>query len=225
MEEPNLPMSDALTFDLTRAIIYEITASMAKNADYLTQLDKAIGDGDHGRNMLTGFQSVQQAIAPLPPGTPGILLRSAGMTLVTTVGGASGPLYSTAFIAAAIAAHWKEALQLVDLAHMARSAAEALARRGRCRLGDKTILDALDPAARALAAAAEDNKSLLYGLQAAADAARQGMEATTPMVARCGLAMQYGPGSAGHQDPGATSCYLMFDAAVRTFRQMCPQAR
>jgi dihydroxyacetone kinase-like protein len=175
--------------------------------------------------MLTGFQSVQQAIEPLPPSTPGILLRSAGMTLVTTVGGASGPLYSTAFIAAAIAAHWKEALQLADLAHMARSAAEALARRGRCRLGDKTILDALDPAARALAAAAEDNKSLLYGLQAAADAARQGMEATTPMVARCGLAMQYGPGSAGHQDPGATSCYLMFDAAVRTFRQMCPQAR
>jgi dihydroxyacetone kinase-like protein len=92
-------------------------------------------------------------------------------------------------------------------------------------VGDKTILDALDPAARALDAAARAGRPLRYGLQAATDAARAGMEGTIPLVARCGLAMQYGPASAGHQDPGATSCYLMFDSARRTFERLYPGAR
>jgi dihydroxyacetone kinase-like protein len=147
------------------------------------------------------------------------------MTLVATVGGASGPIYSAAFIAAGIAARGNDLIALSDLARMIQAASDAVARRGRCRVGDKTILDALEPAGQALAAAAGANRSLVAGLQAAADAARQGMTATIPLVARCGLALQFGPASAGHQDPGATSCYLIFDSFVRTYRRLRPQAR
>ena len=218
-------MSNVLTYDLLHTMVADIADVMFAQADYLTRLDAAIGDGDHGRNMAMGFGSVRRELRAAPPTTPGILLRSVGMTLMATVGGASGPLYGAAFVAAGIAARSHETLSLNEVAYVARSAADALARRGRCHLGDKTILDALDPAARALTTAAQDNRSLLYGLQAAAAAARRGMESTIPLVARCGLAMQYGAASAGHQDPGATSCYLMFDSMLRTFQRVYPQAR
>lgn len=218
-------MSNVLTYAALLAMIQDIGEALYTNADYLTRLDAAIGDGDHGRNMALGFQSVRKELQATPPPTAGILLRSVGMTLVVTVGGASGPLYGAAFVAAGIAARSHEDLSLADLAHMSLAAADALARRGRCHVGDKTILDALDPAARALALAVKEERSLLYGLQAAAAAARRGMESTTPLVARCGLALQYGAASAGHQDPGATSCWLMFDSAVRTFRRLYPTAR
>ena len=218
-------MSDVLTFDTLRTMICDLAEVMHAHADELTRLDTAIGDGDHGRNMVLGFQSVREEILAAPPTTPAILLRSTGMTLVATVGGASGPLYSAAFIAAGIAARGNDMLTLGDLARMIQAANDAVARRGRCRLGDKTILDALDPAAQALNAAAVANRSLVGGLQAAADAARAGAKATIPLVARCGLALQFGPASAGHQDPGATSCYLIFDSFVRTYRRLHPQAR
>jgi dihydroxyacetone kinase-like protein len=216
-------MCNVITFEVLREIICDFADMLHANAGYLTGLDAAIGDGDHGRNMALGFESVREQLRDIPPTTPGVLLRSAGMTLVATVGGASGPLYAAAFIAAGIAAGSKAVLNLSDLALMIRAAADALARRGRCRLGDKTILDALEPAARALTEAAISNRTLIVGLEAAAEAAKQGMEATIPMVAHRGLAMQYGPASAGHQDPGATSCYLMLDSAARTFRRLCPQ--
>jgi dihydroxyacetone kinase-like protein len=213
-------MREVLNFEAVRAIIRDFDGVMQANAEYLTRLDVTIGDGDHGRNMALGFRAVRDELQTIGVTTPAILLRSVGMTLVSTVGGASGPLYGTAFIAAGIAARSNEVLTLADLAHMAGAAAEAVARRGRCRVGDKTILDALEPAARALAEAAKANQPLLPGLEAARAAARQGMEDTTPMIARCGLAMQYGAASAGHQDPGATSCYLLFDSLVRTYRQL-----
>lgn len=217
-------MPDVLTCEDMRIIIGDFAETMNAHADQLGRLDLAIGDGDHGRNMALGFRKVRTELHISPPPTPGILLRSTGMILVTTIGGASGPLYGAAYIAAGIATRGQEALSLADLAHVAQSAAEALARRGRCHLGDKTILDALEPAAHALSDASHAGQSVLYGLQAAADAAHAGMKATIPLVARCGLAMQYGPASAGHQDPGATSCYLMFDSAVRTFRRLHPAA-
>lgn len=221
----NTPMCDVITLDLLRQMILDCTDTMEANADYLTQLDVPIGDGDHGRNMALGFQNVRAQIDAIAPNTPGALLRFTGMTLVATVGGASGPLFAAAFIAAGVAARSNAALTITDLAHMIRAAADALARRGRCRLGDKTILDALEPAARALEEAATSNRTLLYGVQAAAEAACRGMKATIPLVARRGLALQYGLASAGHQDPGATSCYLIFDSAVRTLQRHCPHAR
>ncbi len=215
-------MCDVLTVSLLRQIILDCADTMEANAAYLTQLDVPIGDGDHGRNMALGFQRVREQLDVIAPNTPGALLRFTGMTLLSTVGGASGPLYAAAFIAAGVAARSSAALNITDLAQMVRAAADALARRGRCRLEDKTILDAFEPAARALTEAALTNHSPLYGLKAAADAARQGMEATIPMVAHRGLAMQYGLASKGHQDPGATSCYLILDSALRTMQRLCP---
>jgi dihydroxyacetone kinase-like protein len=171
--------------------------------------------------MALGFQKIQEQIQVMPPTTPALLLRNAGMTLVTTISGASGPLYGAAFIAAGMEAQANSELSLADLARMVKAAEEALARRGRCRLGDKTIFDALHPASQALADAATNNLTLLEGLEAAATAARQGMEATTPLVARRGLAMQYGAASIGHQDPGATSCYLLFESLWQTIQRHC----
>jgi dihydroxyacetone kinase-like protein len=220
-----MAMSEVLTFDVLRAMICDLAGVMHAHAAELTRLDTAIGDGDHGRNMALGFQSVREEVLAAPPTTPAILFRSAGMTLVATVGGASGPLYSAAFIAAGIAARANDTLTLADLARMIQAASDAVARRGRCRLGDKTILDALDPAARALVEAAAADQRLAAGLQAAAAAAREGMKATIPLVARCGLALQFGASSAGHQDPGATSCYLIFDSFARTYRRLRPQGR
>src|SRR5690349_169096 len=162
-------MCDVITFEVLREIICDFADMLHANAAYLTELDTAIGDGDHGRNMALGFESVREHLLDIPPtAAPGVLLRSAGMTLVATVGGASGPLYAAAFIAAGMAAGTSPALSLPDLAQMVRAAADALARRGRCRMADKTILDALEPAARALAEAATTNRTLIYGLEAAA---------------------------------------------------------
>jgi phosphoenolpyruvate---glycerone phosphotransferase subunit DhaL len=218
-------MCDQITGELLRQIISDWANTMEAKADYLTQLDVPIGDGDHGRNMALGFQTVREKMAAEVLNTPGVMLRFTGMTLVATVGGASGPLYGAAFVAAGVAVRSTSILTINDLARMLRAAADALARRGRCRIDDKTILDALEPAARALEEAATLNHSPIEGLQAAAGAARRGMLATVPMVARRGLAMQYGPASAGHQDPGATSCYLLLDSAVRTIQRHCTHAR
>ena len=214
-------MCDFLTFGSLCEIVYDLATTMAANADSLTQLDTAIGDGDHGRNMAAGFGRVREDLLVMPPTTPGVLLRTIGMTMVATVGGASGPLYGAAFTAAGISAGSKMNLSLTDIADMIQAAAEALARRGRCRVGDKTILDALAPAAEALNVAASENRDLLYGLRAAARAAANGMADATPLVAKRGLAMQYGAASAGKQDPGATSCYLMFESMVRTLERLC----
>jgi dihydroxyacetone kinase-like protein len=215
-------MCEMLTAGLLRQMILDCADTLQANADYLTQLDVPIGDGDHGRSMALGFQNVRNQLDVTAPSTPGALLRLVGMTLIATVGGASGPLYGAAFTAAGMAARANATLNISDLAVCVRSAADAVGRRGRCRLGDKTILDALEPAARALDEAATAKRPLLHGLQAAVEAARHGMEATIPLVARRGLAMQYGAASAGHQDPGATSCYLMLDSALRTFQRCCP---
>ena len=214
-------MCDTITFSSLREIICDLADVMQANADYLTRLDVAVGDGDHGRNMALGFRYVREEIEALPPTAPGFVLRAAGMTLVTTVGGASGPLYGAAFIAAGISAGAKEDITLADLYRMTQAAADGLARRGRCRLGDKTILDALAPAVDALSRAVDENCTLLEGLEAAARAAHEGMELTIPLVAHRGIAMQYGQAAAGHLDPGATSCCLMFESAVSTLRRLC----
>ncbi len=217
-------MCDTITFDTLREIINDLADTMQANADYLTQLDVAVGDGDHGRNMALGFRYIKKEVASMPPTPPGILFRAAGMTLVTTVGGASGPLYGAAFIAAGIRAGAREAIALPDFAEMVESAADALARRGRCTVGDKTILDAMAPAAEAISRAAGEGATMLQALEAAAKAAHAGMESTIPLVARRGLAMQYGTAAVGHLDPGATSCYLIFESLAGTFRRLCAQS-
>ena len=184
-----------------------------RHAAALTELDAALGDGDHGDNMALGFRAVDELLDGLDAATlPGELLRAIGHRLVGAVGGASGPLYGTACIEAGFEAGSAATLDPPLVARMLQAASAGLARRGRCAVGDKTILDTLGPAAAAFAAAVEQGGGASDAQRAALVAARRGMRSTKALVARRGLALRHGPRSAGHLDPGAVSCYLLFVA-------------
>jgi len=196
-----------------RAYFARAQGAIGRHAAELTKLDAVLGDGDHGDNLMIGFQAVEGTLAGLPAETPpGELLRAVGHRLVAAVGGASGPLYGTAFIEAGFRAGEAETLDLATLADMLRAAADGLARRGRCTIGDKTILDTLGPAAGAFGAAVERGEGPEAATVAAIRAGQAGMRSTRPLVARRGLAIRLGPRSAGHLDPGAVSCYLLVRA-------------
>jgi phosphoenolpyruvate---glycerone phosphotransferase subunit DhaL len=185
-------------------------------SDYLTQLDAAIGDGDHGINMRRGFDAVGKALAAQGDGTPGgRLLVVAGKTLVSTVGGASGPLWGSALRRAGRALGDADSFDGRQLAAALDAAIDGIVDLGAAASGDKTMLDALAPAARALRDALDADQPLETALRAAADAARTGAEATVPMQARKGRASYLGERSIGHQDPGATSVALVMRALER----------
>jgi dihydroxyacetone kinase-like protein len=185
-------------------------------SDYLTQLDAAIGDGDHGTNMRRGFDAVGKALAGqgarVPPGR---LLVIAGKTLVSTVGGASGPLWGSALRRAGRALGDAETFDGRELALAIDAAIEAVVELGAASPGDKTMIDALVPAAETLRAALDSGVSLEAALEASAAAAQAGAEATTPMQARKGRASYLGERSIGHQDPGATSAVIIVAALSR----------
>jgi dihydroxyacetone kinase-like protein len=187
--------------------------TLERHRALLDRLDASLGDGDHGENMVIGFSSVSRLRAD-PGDDMGELFRKVGHRLVAEVGGASGPLYGTAFIEAGFALAGRNELDLGTLATAFEAGARGLARRGRCGVGDKTILDALAPAAQALRTAADRGDPLEVALGSAAWAARAGMRATIPMIARRGLALRLGERSRGHQDPGATSCFLLVRAML-----------
>lgn len=187
--------------------------TLERHRALLDRLDAALGDGDHGENMVIGFSSVSRLHAD-PGDDVGELFRKVGHRLVAEVGGASGPLYGTAFIEAGFALVGRDELDLDSLATAFEAGARGLARRGRCGVGDKTILDALAPAAEALRAGADHGDPLEVALASAAWAARAGMRRTIPMIARRGLALRLGERSRGHQDPGATSCFLLVRAML-----------
>jgi dihydroxyacetone kinase-like protein len=182
---------------------------------YLTDLDAAIGDADHGANMDRGFTAVMAKLqAEGAPADVGAILKTVGATLVSTVGGASGPLYGTAFLRAGMALAGKEALEPGDIEDGLLAALEGVKARGRAQRGEKTMIDALEPAVQAYSAAIGDGRDLVTALSAAADAAEEGMRATIPLLATKGRASYLGERSIGHQDPGATSCALLLRAAV-----------
>ncbi|MCM4080628.1 dihydroxyacetone kinase subunit DhaL [Paractinoplanes hotanensis] len=185
------------------AWIREFARLIAANKDELTALDSAIGDGDHGTNMDRGLTAVVSMLDAEPQATPSALFKKVGMTLISKVGGASGPLYGTAFLRMAAATGDE-----VDLAKVLRAALDGVIARGKAEPGDKTMVDALAPAVDALEAGS--------GLAAAADAAVKGRDATIPLVARKGRASYLGERSAGHADPGATSVTLLLTAAATT---------
>jgi dihydroxyacetone kinase-like protein len=181
----------------------------------LDRLDARLGDGDHGENMSVGFgEAVGSLAAEDDAADPGELLRRLGQLLVAGVGGAGGSLYGTAFMEAGIAIAGRRALDAGDVALALDAAAEGVARRGRCRRDDKTIYDALRPAADAVAEGVEDGLELGDALGRGALAARAGMLATRPLLARRGLALRLGERSRGHLDPGATSCFLLVRAML-----------
>jgi dihydroxyacetone kinase-like protein len=188
--------------------------AIAENKDYLTQLDSAIGDADHGANMDRGFKAVLTKLPPVEDKDIGTLLKSVGMTLVQTVGGAGGPLYGTFFMQAGTATANKMELTLADWSAALEAALNGVVARGKAQLSDKTMVDALTPASNALKQAVADGVDLNEALRRSAAAAEQGMKDTIPLVARKGRASYLGERSAGHQDPGATSSYLLLKAAA-----------
>ena len=211
-------MSEIVTHDGVVAWLRVYAEAVAENREYLTALDSAIGDADHGSNMDRGMQAVVGRIdgptAGAADGGVGALLKLVGMTLVSTVGGAAGPLYGTFFLQMGKAAGEAPELSAEQWAAALDSGVKGVQMRGKAVLEDKTMLDALAPAAEAMRAAAASGLSLADSLRRAAAAAEQGMKATIPLVARKGRASYLGERSAGHQDPGATSSWLLMQAAA-----------
>ncbi len=184
--------------------------------DYLTQLDAAIGDADHGINMDRGFKKVMERLPGVREKDIGTILRTAGMALLASVGGAGGPLYGTLFMKAGMAVSGRDALSPQDLGRMLQAAVQGVMERGRAQPGDKTMVDALLPAVQAYHQALEEGASLCQALARAVQAAEEGMKATIPLVARKGRASYLGERSAGHQDPGATSSFFILQALFET---------
>jgi dihydroxyacetone kinase-like protein len=208
-------VADSLDVAALEAWVREFARSIAEHKDELTELDSAIGDADHGANMNRGLKAVVAKLDGAAPAGPAALLKQAGMTMVSTVGGASGPLYGTFFLRMAAAIGDTDPLDQAAFAAALRAGVDGVVARGKAEAGDKTMYDALAPAVDALDAAlgGEDTTG---ALQAAADAAARGRDATTPMQARKGRASYLGERSVGHQDPGATSAALLLQAAADT---------
>jgi dihydroxyacetone kinase-like protein len=190
-------------------------ASVREQREYLTQLDAAIGDADHGTNMDRGFAAVVEKLAGADDLPPGKVLTTAGATLVSTVGGASGPLWGTALRRAGRALGDAEEFDAVDLADALDAALEGVVELGAAQEGDKTMVDALAPAVRALRADLDGGGTVTSALAAARTAAEEGMRATVPLQASKGRASYLGERSIGHQDPGATSTALILAALER----------
>jgi dihydroxyacetone kinase-like protein len=195
------------------AWLREAEAAVTGRADYLTQLDAAIGDGDHGINMTRGFDAVGKALAAHgPDAAPGRLLVLVGKTLVATVGGASGPLWGSAFRAAGRSLGEADEFDGEGLAAALDAALAAVVDLGAAQPGDKTMVDALAPATAALRERVAAGDSVAAAVAAAANAAEAGARATVPLQARKGRASYLGERSIGHQDPGATSAALILRA-------------
>ena len=186
---------------------------MAEHRAELIELDRAIGDSDHGENMDRGFQAVLGKLAEAPPETPGAALKLTAMTLMSKVGGAAGPLYGTAFLRAATSLGDAAEVDPAAWAAALAAARDGIVARGKAEPGDKTMVDAWTPAVEAAQTAAADG-DVLAVLVAAAEAAEAGAVATDPLVARKGRASYLGERSAGHRDPGAASRALILRAAV-----------
>ena len=197
-----------------RAWITSAAGVIEINRDHLTQLDAAIGDADHGINLARGFAAVLAAFNTKPAATPGAVLTLTGSTLISKVGGASGPLYGMAFRRAGQALGTAEEVDLPALGQALEAALAGVQQLGAAREGDKTMVDALAPATRAFAKAVAEGAAQADALAAAVAAAEEGAAATVSMEARKGRASYLGPRSVGHEDPGAASTVLIL-AALR----------
>ena len=192
------------------AAVLEAYADRIRDArEELTRLDSAIGDADHGINMDRGMTAVREVLPELRDGNPGSLFKQTGRKLISTVGGASGPLYGTFFLRLGTALGEADDVSPADLARAIRAGLEGIRALGKAELDDKTMVDAMVPAVEALESGAEGD--LAAALTAAAEAAASGRDRVTPLIARKGRASYLGERSAGHQDPGATSATILFE--------------
>ena len=192
-------------------------AEIAEHRVELVKLDTAIGDGDHGTNMDRGMRKAVEKLDATDDDDIGVQLKAVGMALVSSVGGAAGPLYGTLFLQMGTAAAGRDELDLAGWNEALEAGVKGVQARGKAELGDKTMIDALNPAVEALRVAADEGADLGDALRRCADAAAEGMRGTTELEARRGRASYLGPRSVGHQDPGATSSQLLLEVAATTF--------
>ena len=207
----------SITRDDTLNWVKAIASVINENSTYLTELDAAIGDADHGANMDRGFKAVMNKMPEISDKDIGTIFKTVGMTLISTVGGAGGPLYGTFFLQVGMKTAGKMELSLTDWADALEAALNGVIMRGKAELGDKTMVDALTPAVAALKQSISETQPIHKALELSAEAAKEGMERTIPLVARKGRASYLGERSAGHQDPGATSSFLILKAAADTW--------
>jgi len=194
------------------AWLHRYAADVAENRDRLTDLDGPIGDHDHGINMNRGFCAVAESLADVGDASNESVLKNVGMTLIKTVGGASGPLYGTVFLRMATTTSGKALLTAQDVGEMLRAGRQGIVDRGKAEVGDATMLDAWDPAVAAYGESVNAGQDLPAALEVADKAAEQGAQSTVPLVARKGRASYLGERGIGHQDPGATSSAMLFHA-------------
>jgi phosphoenolpyruvate---glycerone phosphotransferase subunit DhaL len=198
------------TAQTTADAVRALNTTAQEHREELTTLDRAIGDGDHGENLARGFAAVAAKLDESVPSTPGAVLKLVATTLISTVGGASGPLFGTAFLRAATTLGTAESADASQVAQALEAAAGGVVARGKAVAGDKTMVDAFEPAVRAAQQAAQDGGDVAAVLAAAASAAEEGAAATEPLQARKGRASYLGERSIGHVDPGAQStAYLL----------------
>jgi len=205
-------MNTAMDTDFFRTWILGAARLIEENADRLTRLDAAIGDGDHGVNLRRGFQAAVGELEHRPADTPGAVLVAVGRALISSTGGASGPLYGSAFRAAGKALGTDHRIGPVELGRALADALAAVRKLGGAAEGDKTMVDALAPAVSAYDQALAGGAGAEEATRAAADAAQAGAQATVPLEARKGRASYLGPRSVGHEDPGASSTALILRA-------------
>jgi len=210
----------SITRDDTLNWVKAIATVIGENSKYLTELDAAIGDADHGANMDRGFKAVMNKLPEISDKDIGTIFKTIGMTLISTVGGAGGPLYGTFFLQVGMKTAGKMELSLTDWTEALEAALNGVVMRGKAEVGDKTMVDALTPAVAVLKQSVPDSQPINKALELSPEAAKKGMEGTIPLVARKGRASYLGERSAGHQDPGATSSFLILQAAANTWKDI-----
>lgn len=194
--------------------------AVIENKELLTDLDRAIGDSDHGINMSKGFTAVIDKLDEMKAMDWGSILKNVAMTLISTIGGASGPLYGTAFLRAATVVNNKVEIEAEDIVKMFEKAIEGIKMRGKSDRGDKTMLDAIIPAYESLKESIEKGESIVVAFEKAEKAAFEGVEYTKTIIARKGRASYLGERSIGHKDPGAMSSYIMIKAITDTLKEV-----
>jgi dihydroxyacetone kinase-like protein len=207
----------SVSYEEVLRMIRAFAAVVAENKSYFTELDSAIGDADHGINMDRGFQAVRGKLDGQGSSDIGAIFKTVGMTLVSTVGGASGPLYGTLFLQLGVATAGKGALDAADWGVALDAGVQGVIARGKAEPQDKTMVDALIPGRDAYHQTLTDGGTFADALRRSASAAEEGMKATIPWVARKGRASNLGERSAGHQDPGATSSFLFLKTVADTW--------
>lgn len=207
-----------LDYNIIKKSIYKMQKTIEDNKKFLTQLDSKIGDGDHGLNMNKGFKAVVKKIDKLETDQIQVLLKNVAMALISNVGGASGPLYGTAFLKASSAIKGDN-LEKDDLVNLFKAGIEGVKMRGKAEKGEKTMLDSLIPAYETFSKEIDNGSDLLTSLEKAVKSANEGVEYTKTIIATKGRASYLGKRSLGHQDPGATSSYLLLKAFYETVKE------